>query len=127
MRGGYSGGYSSWIFIFEKLDIQNSCQAPPLWGYSNNPKKGGLIQETGTLRTTFESRFLAYPPIYTRVEAIGGGVGTFREGGAPHWEYALRYKGGYFVLFPPLITWKSSIRRSQRVKSGHWRQAFLFQ
>lgn len=66
---------------FQKFRWTKLLPSPPLWGYSNNPKKGGLIQETSTLRTTFESRFLAYPPIYTRVEAIGGGVGAFREGG----------------------------------------------
>lgn len=66
---------------FQKFRWTKLLPSPPMWGYSNNPKKGGLIQETGTLRTTFENRFLAYPPIYTRVEAIGGGVGTFREGG----------------------------------------------
>ena len=56
-------------------------------------------------------------------EVVSGHLG----GETPHRGYASRYKGGYFVHFPPLITWKSSIRRSQRVKSGHWRQAFLFQ
>ena len=57
--GGYSGGYSNWIFIFEKLDIQNSCQATPYGDIATIQKKGGLIQETDTLRTTFESPFLA--------------------------------------------------------------------
>lgn len=81
---------------FQKFRWTKLLPSPPLWGYSNNPKKGGLIQETGTLRTTFESRFLAYPPIYTRVEAIGGSVGAFREGGTPRWGVRFAVQGGLF-------------------------------
>ena len=40
LRGGYSGGYSNWIFIFEKVDIQNSCQAPPCGDIATIQKKG---------------------------------------------------------------------------------------
>lgn len=38
---------------FQKFRWTKLLPSPPLWGYSNNPKKGGLIQETDTLQTTF--------------------------------------------------------------------------
>ena len=57
--GGVTGGVTKWGYIFEKVGLQNSCQAPPPLGDSNNPENGGLLQETDTLRTTFESPFLA--------------------------------------------------------------------
>lgn len=41
LMGGYSGGYSNWIFILEKLDIQNSFQAPPVERLPAN-KKGRI-------------------------------------------------------------------------------------
>jgi len=37
---GVTGGVTKWGYIFEKVGLQNSCQAPPLWGGSNNPKGG---------------------------------------------------------------------------------------
>ena len=36
--GGYSGGYSNWIFIFRKLDIQNSCPRIPCEGGAKSQK-----------------------------------------------------------------------------------------
>ena len=38
IEGWYSGGYSNWIFIFRKLDIQNSCPSIPCKGVGKSQK-----------------------------------------------------------------------------------------
>lgn len=51
-------GLQSGVTFLKKWGYKTPAKPPPC-GDSNNPKSGGLMQETDTLRTTFESPFLA--------------------------------------------------------------------
>ena len=69
LRGGYSGGYSNWIFIFEKLDIQNSCQAPPRRIVASEQLRGGMCRKLTLCEHLLSTLILAQIPINT---GIGG-------------------------------------------------------
>ena len=62
MGGGYSGGYSNWIFIFGKLDIQNSCPSIPYRGGGTSQKKGDKYRKLTLFVQVSRGCFIAESP-----------------------------------------------------------------
>lgn len=89
--GGYSGGYSNWIFIFGKLDIQNSCPSIPCEGGGNEPKNGVKCRKLTLSVQLFQGCNMAGSPINRGVRVyldsvwVGGIplMGTWRGHGEP--------------------------------------------
>lgn len=42
---GVTGGVTKWGYIFEKVGLQNSCQAPPCRAVASEQKRGGKCKK----------------------------------------------------------------------------------
>lgn len=128
---GVTGGVTKWGYIFRKVGLQKWV----LRGYDTRGWRYYFSCDMCVLccdRPTLNAPCFWKSTLLNSV--ISGTLSNFtsqKRGGEGVMGETGGLGGSSYSFFSfqrfPLITWKSSIRRSQRVKSGHWRQAFLFQ
>lgn len=134
-RAGYARGYTKWLRIFVKVVMQK-------WVFRGCDIRGGrycFLKDMCVFRTDSPplnaTSFLSFTLLNNTISDSLLFLGYIKEGedrekrekGRDWGAYRVSSRYSFSYQRPPLMTLKTSIRRSQCLKTGHWRQAFLFQ